>query len=318
MNHRSQIRPATLVPLALLAALLSGCRSGPTATGDVGAESPANTCGKDLHVSSTLSKPCLVASDCPTGICPATGMCTGFIGPAPWFQASNVNSNNCPYPIDLNVETTCLTVTAVDRWDETGNGAIGTVYLQDTVNPTPQYAGISLFEPSFSPPDLRVLPGDVLDVTGTYEEFIGPSSGNFSNCETLPQIAGSAVFRYDGTVPKPVVIQPSDLDSYDNARRYLNMLVTVQNVTIGANGAYKSSRYAATVNVPTGGTTWNIDDELFNLGAEMPLSQGQVFESVTGIVTYFYNFNVAPRSVADFVTAGGPPPPPMDGGTDGG
>ena len=32
----------------------------------------------------------------------------------------------------------------------------------------------------------------------------------------------------------------------------------------------------------------------------MPLTQGQCFTSVTGIVTFFENFSLAPRSAADF------------------
>jgi hypothetical protein len=296
------LRPLrALAAIGVAAALLAGCgRDG--STGDTPATPLASVCGRDLHVSSKLSKPCTSGSDCPTGICPESGTCSGFFGPAPWYQASNVNSDNCPYPVTQTVHTTCLTVTAVDRWDETGNGAVGTVYVQDTVSPTPQYGAISLFAPSFNPPDLRVLPGDVIDVTGSYEEFQGPSSSIFQYCATLPQIGGAAAFRFDGEVPAPIEITPADLNSYENARRYLNMLVTVKGVTIAANGASSSGRYSAAVSVA--GTPWSIDDELFDVGSQMPLTQGETFDSVTGIVTYFFAFHLAPRSAADFHKTG--------------
>jgi hypothetical protein len=283
---------SSLVAIGILTALLAGCGGGGT-PGDPPATPLANVCGSGRRISSTLG---------------------GFFGPAPWFEMQNQGSNNCPYPLAQSVYATCLTVTAIDRWDETGNGAVGTVYVQDTVSPTPQYAALSLFDPSFSPPDLRVLPGDVLDVTGDYEEFVGPSSGAFPECQTLPQIGGSALFRYDGKLPAPVEINPADLNSYDNARKYLNMLVSVKNVTILADGAVSSGRYSATVTIPNG-SVWAISDELFDVPSNITLHAGDTFDSVTGIVTYFYSFHLAPRSLADFKKTGGGSP---DAGADGG
>jgi hypothetical protein len=290
LTHPSAARlafdqPATILAVAVAAALSAACGSR---VSDQPAIPIANECGGGEHISSVLG---------------------GFYGPATgWETPANINSTNCKYPMPLPVSATCLTVTAVDRRDETGDGAVGTVYLQDRTSPIPVYAALSLFNPSFTPPNLRVLPGDVLDVTGTYEEFMGPSSGVFQQCQTLPQIAGAAVFRYDGTVPDPVPITPGDLNSYDNARKYLSMLVTVNNVTIAADGAVKSGRYAADVSVPSG-SVWAISDELFDVGGQMPLHMGDTFASITGIVTFFYSFHLAPRSAADFKKLGGAPPP---------
>jgi hypothetical protein len=292
---------ASVIPVALSLALLAGCAKRES---DQPPMPLASVCGSGSRISSELTN--------------ALGQ-SGFFGPAPWFQPSNNNSSNCPYPDDETVYASCLTVTAVDTWDETGNGSVGTVYVQDTVSPTsttPPYAAISIFDPSFSPPSLRPLPGDVLDVTGVYEEYDGPNSGTFEQCATLPQISGAATFRYDGTVPTPVVIHPVDLANYENGRKYMNMLVTVEGVTIISAGTESSNRYSAPVVVP-GGTLnlpFTIADELFDLPHLYPLSANESFTSVTGIVTYFYGFQLAPRSVADF--QGGPPPP--DAGAGGG
>ncbi len=256
----------------------------------------------------------------------------GFLGPAPWVQPSNLNDTGCDYPAASGLESTLpsiyvtgVTVTAVDNWDETGNGDVGSIYVQDTVNPPalpPIYSGISIFGAGFTPPSLRVLPGDVLDITGPYEEFIGPSSGYFPQCETLPQLSGSVALRFNGTVPAPVVVTPEDLSTFDGARQYLGMLVTVQQpggvVSIAADGKEDDGRYSASVAVPSG-FNFFIADELWDVYRKEPLSQGEQFESVTGILTYFYDFELAPRSCADFVLPGGATAcPQLDAGADGG
>jgi hypothetical protein len=275
---------ATTAALGILAAFAAGCHAN--TTGDPPAQPLANKCGDGTHISSVLG---------------------GFYGPADgWVRLADPSSATCKYPDNILVPgplfppATCLIVTAVDRHDETGNGAVGTVYVQDTVPagvPIPKYAGISLFSPSFSPPDLRVQPGDVVDFTGDFEEFPGPSSSPFTYCQTLPQLAGAASFRFDGTVPPPVVIKPSDLTDYEGARAYLGMLVTVTDVTITSTMA-ASGRYTAGVAI-LNGTPWQISDELFDISGAIPPNSAPHFDSVTGIVTYFYSFHVAPRSLDD-------------------
>jgi hypothetical protein len=275
--------------IAALAVALGTAGCANTRPGDPPSTPPADELGTGQRISSVLG---------------------GFFGPAPWVQPTNLTVN-CPDPADVTVLTTGVTVSAVDTWDETGNGAVGTVYVQDTVPaPAPHYAGMALFEPTFSPPNLKVLPGDVVDVAGLYEEYIGPATltecDRFCYCETLPQLGGAVTPRYTGTVPEPVVLTPEDLDTYANARQYLGMLVTVTNVTIATTGDEDDGRYSAPVqlqNVPPGSVVspWSIDDELWDVYRLMPLSANQCFASVTGIVTFFESFSLAPRSAADFV-----------------
>jgi hypothetical protein len=298
--------------MVLASGLSAGCRG--SESGDTPYTPITNKYGNGTRISSKLKNPypnaALNVGD------------YGFFGPAPWYQPANQLSANCPYPPEINEYVTGVTVTAVDTWDETGNGAVGTVYIQDTIGlddwtQIPVYAGMSIFEPSYTPPDLRPVPGDVLDLQAVYEEFVGPSSGVFSSCETLPQLSGSATLRFqDQPVPPPVQIQATDLanPAYTGARQYVNMLVTVNNVCIGSTaGSEYDGRYCATVAVA--GTPWQICDELWNVRDLLPLGAGQCFTSVTGIVTYFYGYQLAPRSLDDF----NPHPMPMpDGGTDGG
>src|SRR5215467_10306559 len=51
-----------------------------------------------------------------------------------------------------------------DNFDETRNGkSRGTVYLQDFASTDP-FSGVALFQPTFSPSDLHLGPGDVVDL----------------------------------------------------------------------------------------------------------------------------------------------------------
>jgi hypothetical protein len=305
-------------PLVAAALVVTGCRSG-NAT-DIPPPPIKNPLGDGSPISSKLLGTCL------SGVCGGNGEacssntdCPGFFGPDQgWDTSSNINSTNCNYPADLNEYVSGVTVTAVDTFDEDGNGSIGTIYVQDTIGDNtdasaiPVYAGTSVFDPTFSPPDLRLEPGNVVDITGPYEEFAGPSTYIFPDCITLPQMSGAIAFRFDGHVPPPVVIEPSDLATQEGARAYLSMLVTVKGVEIGTAGSESSGRYTATVSVP--GTQWQISDELWDVGHLCPLGQGKTFNSVTGLVTYFGSYHVAPRSGADFDPPCGPMP---DGGTGG-
>jgi len=116
-----------------------------------------------------------------------------------------------------------------------------------------------------------------------------------------------------------VVITPEDLSTFEGARKYLSMLVTVQQpgglVTVAAAGKESDGRYSAEMAVPSG-SNWFVADELWDVAHKEPLSEGQQFQSITGIVTYFYDFELAPRSAADFVLPGGNGSP--DAGADGG
>ena len=58
----------------------------------------------------------------------------------------------------------------VDDFDETHNGkSRGTIFVQDADIGAP-YSGISLYSPTYVPANLRLAPGDVLDMNGQYVE----------------------------------------------------------------------------------------------------------------------------------------------------
>jgi hypothetical protein len=206
-------------------------------------------------------------------------------------------------------------VIAVDTYDEQRDGeGTGDVYVQDigATKETP-FAGINLFAPSFSPGNLVVSPGDVLDMRGTYQETLVIPSDTpivFPAGSMLVQLSQpTASFRYETAVPQPVDIDLADLASFETGRRWVGMLVRVKNVR-----ALKDTFPAET---PNGGRV-SVDitpgpDRFVFCGPkpattlvnalhpieDLKLKAGDTLKSVTGVVLFFCNLQLAPRSAAD-------------------
>lgn len=228
-----------------------------------------------------------------------------IIEPADWLNPGDADSALCEgVPDERRVTVTGVTISAIDGYDETGTGARGNFYVQDTLADPKPYSGVTVFDPSFSPPDLRLFPGDVADVSGLFIEFLGPSSGAFGECKTLPEIGGTMFFRFDGADIVPKTIPVADLKSYATARQWLGMLVRVENVRITQTAEERGGRFTAPIDVGGGITQSDqpyISNELYDIKTDgPPLEQDAVFKSVTGVVTYFYGFKLAPRSPEDF------------------
>jgi hypothetical protein len=247
-----------------------------------------------------------------------------IIGPATWFNTSNMFSVGCKSPGATTHYTTGQVVTAVDRFDETGTGATGNIYIQDIpldgADPPP-YSGAEVFAPSYTPPDLQPYPGDVVDFLGSFTEFLGPSAGLFPECKTLPEIEGDITLRFENGAVTPLTIVKAGTDAtrfdpirgYTNARQWLGMLVRIEGVSLPAGPVCQSNcpnpncehcRY--NVGIDTGGgieqgDQFTMSNELFDLKNEGPPfpSTGTSFKAITGIVTYFYGFNIAVRSIDD-------------------
>ncbi len=215
-------------------------------------------------------------------------------------------------------------VIAVDRYDETSNGrSLGTIYVQDLGSQEP-YSGISLFNPSFIPGNLRVGAGDALDLRGQFQQNqtipIQFAPGAF-----LVQLSNAiGTFRFDATIPQPREIKLDELGDYATGSKWLNMLVTVKNVTIQgepfgsggrrswglspeAQGADRACDAPFVVETLADGSKAfskppTLVNELMDLGPQAPsLAPGTVIKSLTGVVTFFCNLHIAPRSADDIV-----------------
>jgi hypothetical protein len=223
-------------------------------------------------------------------------------------------------------------VIALDQYDETHNGRSATaIYVADLGSKQP-YSGISLFNPSFIPGNLRVGPGDTLDLRGEYQEN-QDIPVKFAPKSFLVQLASPiGTFRFDAKVTDPVDIDPNpdcpdckgidELADYTLGRKWLNMLVRVKNVTVerDTNGTSASGRISSGLCVTKAGQDPcenappepaskcedpfpkkpTLVNELMDL-APLDLKKGDVIKELVGVVTFFCNLHIAPRSAADVV-----------------
>jgi hypothetical protein len=211
---------------------------------------------------------------------------------------------------DDAVAVSGVVVVAVDTFDETGNGrSRGAVYVQDVGSQEP-YSGIGLFAPTFVPGNLRVGAGDVLDLRGQYSEITSIGTVEFPEGAVLSQLfRPTATFRYEFRAPDPVEIDIRDLANFATGRRWLGMLVKVKNVTVHeavARDELFNGRLSTPLLPPDGDTRFcgpfpqppTLVNELFDVAA-LDVPAGTTFKSITGVVTYFCNLHLAPRSLAD-------------------
>jgi hypothetical protein len=232
------------------------------------------------------------------------------LGPNSHLSVVNDPANQRPNPNDI-LQFTGLRVTVVDSFDETRTGSSsGAVYLQE-FNGTPgPYEGIQAFKPTYSPPTFRTSVGDVVDAAGQYEEFVIPVDAikNKYPGATIPELAGNLSLRFDAPyVPLiPIEIPLMDLSTYKTGRQWLSMIVTVKNALIykpmatDANNRSSIQIDIGVVGVDSASLP-TIDNELFDLAAEqLPIATGSIV-TVTGLVTWFGNFRIAPRSKDDIV-----------------
>jgi hypothetical protein len=211
---------------------------------------------------------------------------------------------------DVNITGTV--VTWYDDFDETMDGkSLGTLYVQDLRSQTPPvpYSGIGVFAPAYIPADLRAVAGDVIDFDGLYQEQSSIGTAVFDVPDVLPQLSKpAAAFQYEYMPPTPAVLaNPDDLDAYDTGRQWLGMLVTITNITVPDGGQIDTSNRVTFSPEPTVANSYAISNELYDLKVS-DYPSGTQFASVTGIVTWFYSYHIAPRSSCDLVVMGAAPP----------
>jgi hypothetical protein len=217
------------------------------------------------------------------------------------------------------VSVTGAVVVAVDTYDETRDGrSDGTIYVADLGSKEP-YSGISLFNPSFVPGNLKVGAGDALDLRGTYQEN-ETRPVKFAPGAALVQLANAiGTFRFDANVTDPVDIDIQDLADYKKGRRWLNMVVRVKNVELQRDAFFKDASGKPTQSLngrisaqllPETNTATRCEDpfpkaptlvnELMDI-VPLELARGTVLKELVGVVTFFCNLHIAPRTPADVV-----------------
>ncbi|MCU0655780.1 MAG: hypothetical protein MUF64_11015 [Polyangiaceae bacterium] len=227
--------------------------------------------------------------------------------------------NNTPAPRVESIPSVSVTgvqVVFVDRFDETGSGATGNIFLQDFTRPAGPYQGMLAFQPSFTPPSFRASVGDVVDVTGQFIEF-QPNLDFLKQTRpgwTTPEINANLRLRFDAPYiqVEPIEINILDFLEYEKGRPWLSMLVVARNIKLISDVTVDNAgRASARMDVGDGVSVTlvpTITNSLFDLKkfaddikAERGINslEGAEIESVTGIVTLFDRFQIAPRSAAD-------------------
>ena len=236
-----------------------------------------------------------------TGDPPAPGASTPL---GPGLRIREVANPTAPtHPRDgAQVSVTGAALLWIDTFDETQDGkSRGTVFVQDVGSQAP-YSGISIFAPAYIPADLRVAPGDVLDFNGQYKEMGSIGSAKFPAGQFLIQLSKPvSTFRFEYRAPDPAVVPLTDLDDFDKGRQWSSMLVTVNDVTL-VSAALDSSGKRVTYLLDSTANAVSISNELFDLKLDA-YPAGTHFKSVTGIVTWFFSYHIAPRSKDDLVVA---------------
>jgi len=181
-------------------------------------------------------------------------------------------------------------VTAVDTYDETGDGDIGTIYVQDPAGGP--FSGIAVFAPSVSGEPLRV--GDVVQVIGELAEFelgqIDPAWADDTGRTVTQLVSASARWTGEWTPPEPTVVDVADLASDPTAETWEGVLVRVEGARATAptddRGAFPIAEGL------------EVDDDLHGLG---DVASGTTFAELTGVVSYIYDYKLLPRGPEDVV-----------------
>jgi cytosine/adenosine deaminase-related metal-dependent hydrolase len=157
-------------------------------------------------------------------------------------------------------------------------------YVQDPAGGP--FSGIFVFTGSSSP---GVAPGDIVDVTGTYDEYYDLSE----------IVQSSRTVTGTTAVPAAAVLAPADLATGGTlAEAYESVLVRVENVAVtnvNPDGANDYDEFEV-----TGGL--RVDDQIYT-ALDNTYTLGATFTSITGIHSYgFSNYKLLPRDAADLVT----------------
>jgi hypothetical protein len=216
------------------------------------------------------------------------------------------------FPEGRSVNIRAVTVTAVDRYDENNMGRLGTVWAQELSPPgdtsdrfvpcpllpdrSSRVCAMSTFSPTFTPSGFRPVVGDLVDIVGgAYTEFTCASCpAAFAMGDFLPQVSMPSLVRV-GVAP-PVEPIPVTLDEVlAHYRELMGVLVVIEDVTARTNPDARFGEMNIAGETRTG----------LSLAPQLtPIPNAQMgthWDRIVGVVTFFYNAKLLPRSSADLV-----------------
>ncbi len=215
------------------------------------------------------------------------------------------------------VDARNLQVTAYDELDETMDGDLGTVYVQETIAPgdttdrflpcpllpdnSARVCGISTFNTQFAPLAYRPKIGDLVDMSGgAYDEFdcsgvCGSPAQPFPDGRFLPQVREPTI-RSAGVAPQPTPVRVTVDDLMTHNAALIGVLVEVSNITVAAAPDRRGEiQISADRNGP------KMTQEMVTIPG---VAMGTRWSRVVGVVSYFYGPKLIPRTLADLTPAG--------------
>ncbi|MBK6529372.1 MAG: hypothetical protein IPF99_07190 [Deltaproteobacteria bacterium] len=220
-------------------------------------------------------------------------------------------------PEGTPVDARNLQVTAYDELDETMDGDLGTVYVQETIPPgntddpflpcplladrSARICGISTFNTQFNPLAYRPKVGDLVDMSGgQYDEFdcsgvCGTPPQPFPDGRFLPQVREPTI-RSAGVAPLPTPVRVTVADLMTHNAALIGVLVEVSNVTV----AFAPDRRGE-IQITSDRNGPKITQEMVTIPGVVA---GTQWSRVVGVVSYFYGPKLIPRTLADLTPAG--------------
>ncbi len=169
--------------------------------------------------------------------------------------------------------------------------ANGYVFIEDADGGP--WSGIVLYLYSQVIEAVELAPGDVVTVTGIYEEFYDQSQIRVTSAANI-QITGTAA------VPAAAVVAPADVATGGSlAESYESVLVEVQNVTV-TDTSLGYGEFLVTDGLV-------VDDFFFTegngpSGPKPQVAVNDTFTTLRGVMFFgFEEFNLLPRTTADYV-----------------
>ncbi len=202
------------------------------------------------------------------------------------------NSSSSGYIADGgSVNLKNVVVTAVDKYGD----RTGAFYVSEPQGGA--WNGVMVFAKDPSAPwfvDLNV--GDIIHVQGTKEEYSyedPPGTPLFD--DPVTEIVDPVVTVVGpGTPVTPTVVQAADLTDVTTAEQWEGTLVTLKNVRI-QNLGDNANRFEAYIYQGP-----KIQDDMVEIST---IQEGDCLASVTGVVAYFFDYYIVPRSAADVEVA---------------
>jgi hypothetical protein len=197
---------------------------------------------------------------------------SGDGGVAEWTVPQLRTPTDPAYPgVGSRVLLRNVVVTAVDTYDEDGQGRIGNIWVAEPAGGA--WSGVQLFNPVVIPSRTHLVPGDIVEVTGTLDE----SAYMVGDTDSLTELSAASVQKTGETLPPdPTVIPETDLTDRGRAEPWEGCLVRIANVEL--TGPYDSYGETSTA----GGVV--VTNDLFEIPGA---AAGVRYRSLTGIVTYF-------------------------------